>query len=108
MLLIGRLEACLGRNGKGQSWEAQGWYGNDQNKLWGRTEGERSRGKLEDGDLDAFLNHNVATFWSTQLGVRQELGEGPNRSWAAFGVQGLAPYWFELEATGYVDRTSGG
>src|SRR3546814_2538002 len=57
---------------------------------------------LEDGDLEAFWNHNVATFWSTQLGVRQELGEGPNRSWAAFGVQGLAPYWFELEATGYV------
>src|SRR3546814_2992251 len=61
---------------------------------------------LEDGDLEAFWNHNVATFWSTQLGVRQELGEGPNRSWAAFGVQGLAPYWFEIEATGYVG-TSG-
>ena len=28
---------------------------------------------------------------------------GPwRRSWAAFGVQGLAPYWFEIEATAYV------
>ncbi|WP_234411303.1 copper resistance protein B [Rhodanobacter thiooxydans] len=102
MLLIDQLEAFHGRDANGQSWEAQGWYGNDENKLWVRTEGERSRGKLEDGDLEAFWNHNIATFWSTQLGVRQELGEGPNRSWAAFGVQGLAPYWFELEATGYV------
>ncbi len=24
------------------------------------------------------------------------------RDWAAFGVQGLAPYWFEIEATAYV------
>ena len=102
MLLIDQLEAFHGRDANGQSWEAQGWYGNDENKLWVRTEGERSRGKLEDGDLEAFWNHNVATFWSTQLGVRQELGEGPNRSWAAFGVQGLAPYSFEMEATGYV------
>jgi copper resistance protein B len=102
MLLIDQLEAFHGRDANGQSWEAQGWYGNDEDKLWVRTEGERSSGKLEDGDLEAFWNHNVATFWSTQLGVRQELGEGPNRTWAAFGVQGLAPYWFEVEATGYV------
>jgi len=102
MLLIDQLEAFHGRDANGQSWEAQGWYGNDENKLWVRTEGERSRGKLEDGDLEAFWNHNIATFWSTQLGVRHDFGEGPGRTWAAFGVQGLAPYWFELEATGYV------
>ncbi len=102
MLLIDQLEAFHGRDANGQSWEAQGWYGNDEDKLWIRTEGERSRGKLEDGDLEAFWNHNIATFWSTQLGVRHDFGEGPGRTWAAFGVQGLAPYWFELEATGYV------
>ena len=27
---------------------------------------------------------------------------GPAQTWAAFGVQGLAPYWFDIEATGYV------
>jgi len=102
MLLIDQLEAFHGRDANGQSWEAEGWYGNDENKLWVRTEGERSRGKLEDGDLEAFWNHNIATYWSTQLGARQDLGEGPKRTWAAFGVQGLAPYWFEVEATGYV------
>ncbi len=102
MLLIDQLEAFHSRDANGQNWEAQGWYGNDSDKLWVRTEGERSRGKLEDGDLEAFWNHNVATFWSTQLGGRQDMGEGPKRTWAAFGMQGLAPYWFEVEATGYV------
>ena len=102
MLLVDQLEAFHGRDANGQGWEAEGWYGNDENKLWVRTEGERNRGKLEGGDLEAFWNHNVDTFWSTQLGGRQDLGEGPKRTWAAFGVQGLAPYWFEVEATGYV------
>lgn len=102
MLLIDQLEAFHGRDATGQAWEVEGWYGDDENKLWVRTEGERSGGKLENGDLEAFWNHNVATFWSTQLGVRQDLGEGPGRTWAAFGVQGLAPYWFDVEATGYV------
>jgi copper resistance protein B len=101
MLLIDQLEAFHGRDANGQNWEAEGWYGNDANKLWVRTEGERSRGELDDGDLEAFWNHSIATYWGTQLGVRQDLGEGPKRTWAAFGVQGLAPYWFELEATGY-------
>jgi copper resistance protein B len=37
-----------------------------------------------------------------QSGVRHDFGAGPSRTWAAFGVQGLAPYWFEVEATVYV------
>jgi copper resistance protein B len=102
MLLIDQLETFHGKDGNGQQWEIEGWYGNDYDKLWLRTEGERSGGKLDDGSVEAFWNHTVATFWSTQLGVRTDAGEGPNRQWAAFGIQGLAPYWFELEATGYV------
>ncbi|MEY2170237.1 copper resistance protein B [Rhodanobacter sp. FW106-PBR-LB-2-19] len=102
MLLIDQLEAFHGLDANGQAWEAQGWYGSDTSKLWVRTEGERSGGRLEDGDVEAFWSHAVAAFWDSQLGVRQDFGAGPERTWAAFGVQGLAPYWFELEATGYI------
>lgn len=101
-VLVDQLEAFNGKNGNGQRWEMQAYYGNDYDKLWLRTEGERSGGKLEEGDIEAFWNHAIATFWSTQLGIRSDAGEGPDRQWAAFGIEGLAPYWFELEATGYV------
>lgn len=104
MLLIDQIEAFHGRDGSGQRWDAEAWYGNDLDKLWLRSEGDRRRGTLEEGDVEAFWNHAVAPYWSTQLGVRQDLGVGPGRSWAAFGVQGLAPYWFELESTGYVGQ----
>lgn len=103
MLLLDQLEAFHGKEGNGQRWEAEGWYGNDYDKLWLRSEGERVSGVLEDGDLEALWSHTVATFWSTQLGVRADAARGPNRTWAAFGIQGLTPFWFELEATGYVD-----
>jgi copper resistance protein B len=101
MLLLDRLESFAGQGGHGQSWEAEGWYGNDTDKLWFRSEGEREDGRPSDGDAELFWSHAVATFWDTQLGVRRDIGEGPKRNWAAFGVQGLAPYWFELEATAY-------
>jgi len=102
MLLVDQLEAFHGREGNGQSWEAEGWYGSDADKLWLRSEGERGGGRLEDGELEALWNHAVAAFWSTQLGVRHDFGAGPQREWVAFGLQGLAPYWFEVEATAYV------
>jgi copper resistance protein B len=102
MLLVDQLEAFHGRDGNGQSWEAEGWYGSDADKLWLRSEGERSGGRLEDGEFEALWNHAVAAFWSTQLGVRHDFGAGPQREWVAFGLQGLAPYWFEVEATAYV------
>lgn len=36
------------------------------------------------------------------VGVRQDFRPGPQRTWAAVGIQGLAPYWFEVEATAYI------
>ncbi len=102
MLMVDRVEAFHGNDMDGQAWEIQGWYGNDVNKLWLRSEGERTSGSIEDADLEAFWNRNISAFWSSQLGLRHDFGEGPSRTWAAVGVQGLAPYWFEMQATAYV------
>ena len=41
-------------------------------------------------------------WWDMVAGVRQDFKPGSPQTWAAFGVQGLAPYWFEIEATGYI------
>lgn len=101
MLLLDNLESFAGQGSHGQSWEVEGSYGNDTDKLWLRSEGERADGRPHDGDVELFWSHAVAAFWDTQLGLRRDIGEGPKRTWAAFGVQGLAPYWFEVEATAY-------
>jgi len=101
MLRFDRLEAFHGEHGNGQAWELQGWYGADLDKLRLRSEGEREGGGSGAGDIEALWSHAVAPYWDTQLGVRHDFGGGPSRQWLAFGVQGLAPYWFELSATAY-------
>jgi copper resistance protein B len=82
-------------------WDADAWYGNDFTKLWLKTEGEHVAGEY-DGRAELYLNRVAARWWDVQVGVRQDFNEGPSRTWVAFGVQGLAPYWFETEATAYV------
>jgi copper resistance protein B len=83
------------------AWNAEGWWGDDLNKLWLKTEGERDRDGTRDASADLLWSHATSTFWDWQLGARHDFGQGPSREWAAVGVQGLSPYWFEIAATFY-------
>jgi copper resistance protein B len=102
-LLVDRLERSRSTDSDyATAWEAEGWWGGDINRLWIKTEGERGSEGTQDGRLEALWSHAWSSFWDGQLGVRQDFGQGPNRQWAAFGIEGLAPYWFETQATFYV------
>lgn len=83
------------------AWEGQGWYGNDYNKLWVKSEGEREEGITEDARVDVLWDRIITRWWSLQAGAREDFGNGPPRTWAAVGLQGIAPYWFDVEATFY-------
>lgn len=82
-------------------WEGDAWYGGDFDKIWLRGEGEHEDGRL-DARTELFWDHAFASFWDWQLGARRDSGLADGRNWAAFGVRGIAPYWFDIEATGYV------
>ena len=43
----------------------------------------------------------VGTYFARQGGIRYDIDSLPGRGWAALGVQGLAPYFFEVSATAY-------
>jgi copper resistance protein B len=86
----------------GGAWDAQGWLGGDFDKIWLKTEGTTLRGKTQDSKVEALWAHAILPCWDTQLGVRHDFSGGPSREWAAFGVQGIAPYWFDVELTAYV------
>ncbi|WP_420018517.1 copper resistance protein B [Xanthomonas bundabergensis] len=101
-LLIDRLEGWDADHGSGQAWEASAWYGGDIDRLWLRSEGERSGGRTESADLEALYGHAVSPWWDLLAGVKQDVAPGDARTSAAFGVQGMAPYKFEVAATLYV------
>jgi copper resistance protein B len=83
------------------AWDLQAWYGNDYGKALFKTEGDTSE---EDtgARLELLWDRVISRWWSLQAGTRHDINPGPARTWAAVGVQGLAPYWFEVEATAYV------
>ena len=83
------------------AWDGRMFYGNDYDKALLKSEGERLDGEYE-GSAELLWDHVFSRWWSLQAGVAHDFGEGPSRTWAAFGVQGLAPYWFEVEALMYV------
>lgn len=98
---IENLEGVYG-NKNGGAWDAQAWFGGDFDKLWLKSEGEHIGGRTDGAKIEALWAHAILPLWDTQLGVRHDFGRGPSREWAAFGVQGISPYWFDVELTGYV------
>ncbi|MHB1216412.1 MAG: copper resistance protein B [Thiobacillus sp.] len=101
-LLVDRLERVDTSDGYATAYDAQAWFGRDYNRLVVKAEGDYGEGKLQEARTELLWGHAIAIFWDTQLGARYDSGVGPDRSWLAFGVQGLAPYWFEVDATAYV------
>lgn len=104
-LLLDKLEYVDAKRGATLRLDGQAWFGGDRNKLWLKADGERTNGRLGATRTEALWSRTFATYWSSELGVRHDFGEGPGRSWVAAGVQGIAPYWFDVEATAYVGES---
>ena len=84
------------------SWDAEGWLGKDLDKFWFKTEGERMAGNTDDAELQFLYSKAIARYWDFQLGVRYDFEPSPSRSWAAIGVKGLAPYFFDIDAALFI------
>jgi copper resistance protein B len=82
-------------------WEGLGWVGTDYDKLWIKSEGTLSNGAVDDGQDHFLYSRAITTYFDLQGGLRSDIDSRPTRNWAAFGIQGLAPYFFDLELTGF-------
>ncbi len=102
LVLLDRFEWQRQSGSGGPSWEARGWIGGDLNRFWFRTEGEADHGDVGDAEAHVMYGRAVARWWDLVAGVRQDVRPGSPQTWVAVGIQGLAPYWFDVEATGYV------
>ncbi|KJH77602.1 copper resistance protein B [Pseudomonas sp. ES3-33] len=100
-LLIDQLEWQDADAGSTLSWEASGWIGGDADRLLLRTEGERTNGVTESAEFQALWGHAISPWWDVVSGVRQDFKPGTPQTWAALGLQGMALYNFETQATAY-------
>ncbi|MEO8522611.1 MAG: copper resistance protein B [Acidobacteriota bacterium] len=101
-VLFDQLEWQAGGQSQGPVLNSRGWIGRDLDRLWFRAEGDAEGGQVGEADTHLMYGRRFSRWWDAVAGVRQDFRPGAPQTWAAFGIQGLAPYWFDVEATGYV------
>lgn len=102
-LLVDRLEYRAQDGHDGYAWEGEAWYGGDYDRLWLKSEGEGGFGTaLETVEVQALWSHALDPWFNLQTGIRYDLRPRPDRAHLTVGVQGLAPYWFEVDAAAFL------
>lgn len=100
--LFDQLEWQAGDGARGFNIDTRGWVGHDRDRLWLRAEGDGERDAVDEAQAHVLYGRQFARWWDVVAGIRQDFRPGDAQTWAAFGVQGLAPQWFDIEATGYI------
>lgn len=104
-VMIDRFEWSSRAGRDGVAWDAEAWHGDDIDKVRLKSEGEAAFGEgLEHGEAQLLWSRAADPWFDLQAGLRQDFGPGPDRTYAVLGVQGLAPYWFEVEAAAFVSH----
>ena len=105
MVLANIAEWSPRQGGDGYGWQGEAWFGGDIHRLILQSEGEgRSGHGLEQAEVQALYARAIGPYFNLHAGVRQDLQPRPRRTYAALGIEGLAPSWFEVEATGFVSH----
>lgn len=105
MLLMDRFEYQQYDDEEAFAWEGNAWFGTGRNRLLVQSEGEAEAGDGEGGEVESFdaqYAHRFSAYWDAKAGLGYQTTFGPgadrDRASALIGIQGLAPYWFEVDA----------
>ncbi len=85
--------------------EADAWIGHDLNKAWFKVDAEYVDGEMEEAELQALYSRAIAPYWDVQVGWRHDFKPTPERDWLAVAFKGLAPYFFEVDASAFVGES---
>lgn len=109
-VLLDLLE-CRTSGGAGDvRWDVYGWRGGDRNRFWFKSEGQQqTASKSGELEFQALYGRLIAPFYDFQIGLRYDQRRGRRggtaaRVSAAIGLQGLAPYRYEIEPVLFVSH----
>ena len=101
-LLFDQLETRVRSGRDGYFVDAEGWYGGDIDKLWLKGEVEGDYGaKPERAEFQALWSHAIDPWFDLQAGLRVD-AEPDRRAHLVAGVEGLAPYWIEIDVAAFL------
>lgn len=89
--------------------DAQGYIGKDLNKFWFKAEGETLTAETEgEMELQGLYSRAIGPYFDAQVGVRYDVAynadDTHSRGFSVIGLQGLAPYLFEVDGALFVSE----
>lgn len=102
-LLLDNTEFQRGGGPGAFRWDTFGWRGGDVHRFWVKSEG-RMTGEEKEFETQGLYGKLLWPFFDLQAGVRVRGGTDPTRVYAVLGLQGLAPYRFDIEPTLFVSQ----
>lgn len=88
------------------AWDGQGRVGTDDYKFVLKIEGEyeTQEDKFENAEVQVRYQHIISDFFDAHVGLRYDIKPDPSRTYFVAGVNGLAPQWFEADASVFVSE----
>lgn len=97
-VLIDQLEARVQNGRDSYAWDAEAWYGGALNRAVLKTEGEGTFSSSPDhAEVQALWSRALNPWFNLQTGARYDIRPHPDRGYLVLGVEGIAPYWFEVD-----------
>jgi copper resistance protein B len=101
-VLIDNAELRSGKGPDATAVEGEAWFGNDAAKWVVKARGEHVDGEgWDSAELQGLYAKPIGPYFDLQAGLRVDL-EPKGRTYAALGVEGVAPYWIETKATAFL------
>ncbi|SCW37917.1 copper resistance protein B [Sphingobium faniae] len=101
--MLDRLEYQARKGADGYHWEGEGWIGGDIHRFAFKSEGEGEiGGPLERAEVQALYSRAIDPWFNLEAGLRHDIRPQPRRTYAVIGIEGLAPYWFEIGAQAFL------
>jgi copper resistance protein B len=106
-VMLDQLETRFYKGDAGYRWDGQAWYGGDIDKLWIESEGQGLfDAKPEEIEVQVLWDRAITPWFDLQAGARYDFEPDPTRGFLVLGLQGLAPYLFELDADAFLSEDS--
>ena len=105
LVTIDLLEVGVQKGRDSYRFEGEAFTGGNINRFGIKFEGEGAFGeRIDDLELQALYSRAIAPYWNLQAGVRYDIKPDPSRTYLVAGVEGIAPYWFKVNAAGFVSN----
>ncbi len=101
-----RAEAQFHDGADGYALEAELSAGGDIDRAFARTRLHGVFAGPADAAIEAGWRHAIGPWFNLLAGVRHDIGPEPDRTHAMIAINGLAPYWFEVEGALYLSTRS--